>query len=397
MPLPRYVIHVGPTKTGSSYLQLCLADAAPALAAHGVCVPMQNPQARRVVHAHAYRAARSETVGDRAAVRAYFAQINAQGFHTVVLTAELMSYLKIGQLRQLRELTGAEQVEIVFAVRRWSDRVPSCWFQEIVNGCIETLPDYYTRLINTAQVNRELDYTIFLDKAASVFGRDALHLLPYSNIRDRGEDIFTRLCTDVLGLQAPPAPPSLGKSVWRTPAPETIELLRSLNTLGRQYRVGTRIFELYRGQAGAIDTKMLFLWMSAAMGHFTIDDHAAELAPYYASLSAYADRLTGADANFEVFQRKRRAAPLVMASYQSIPGTMEAALDIFQQLCPPGARAGQWHMRVPPGINRNWELLETKGRRAALDNRERIADQGIDDPDAEDDGAADNHDERVIA
>src|SRR5712671_6991563 len=109
--MTRFILRIGPHKTGSTYRQDHLTDNRAALAGRGIYYPREwtTPE---IAWCHAELAALLQQ-GEFDAVARNFAALKAAGWPTILLSSEDISSLGEDRLRFLRECTG-DEVEIVF-------------------------------------------------------------------------------------------------------------------------------------------------------------------------------------------------------------------------------------------------------------------------------------------
>jgi hypothetical protein len=299
-------------KTGSTYLQQCLTGAAPALAAQGVCYPTELLDANnKHMHLPVFSAVRRKT---EAELRPIFERLNAAGYNTIVLSCEFMSKFGRDPLTRLRALTGSDDVEVVYAVRRWSDRIPSMWFQSLFAGSGATLPEYYVNLLNIMAKNGDIDYSIAWRKIADIFGRGSLKLFPYSTIMDRGEDIFSRFCTDVLHLTDVPKAEKQGSKIWSSFSLEDTEILRVLNAIytAEHGKKDARMYwQLKRGR-DALDTDAINSSIHAHLAELVLDENARHFDRTFRRMEEFADNLVG---DGPIFDRKAVTASYAAPEY----------------------------------------------------------------------------------
>ncbi len=194
--MPTFILHIGPHKTGTTYLQLSLKAARAQMAARGIQYPSHwdyapgNPSQLPLVQA--LRA------GDRAALAPEFARLIASGAERILLSAEDMSNLEAPALELLKSLIGGNPVLIVFYFRRWSELVPSAWQESIKNGQRWTFPEFMLMTIQNVGRARLLNFDLKLAPFVAVFGADALRLVSYSELRDRDMDIFLHFAANFL-------------------------------------------------------------------------------------------------------------------------------------------------------------------------------------------------------
>ena len=104
--MPNFVIHVGPHKTGTKYLQRCLAFHADRLRLRGIVVPTErNHSPENPSHDSLIQRLNAAGFSE---LEAKFGRLRAARVKTVVISAEDISTLSAEGLAMLRELVGAE-------------------------------------------------------------------------------------------------------------------------------------------------------------------------------------------------------------------------------------------------------------------------------------------------
>ena len=338
---PRYVIHIGPFKTASTYIQECLTSARAALAAEGVCYPAElaDPSAK-FMHMPVVRALKRNQ-GET--LRPVFAALNAAGHKTVVLSCEHMVFLKPAEMRVLRDVTGASDVRVVYTCRRWSDRLASIWNQNLLMGDTQSLPEFFFSLtageapsympkwLREQGPGADLDYSVTWKQVEDVFGRDGLTIFPYSDIMDRGGDVYEHFCRDVLGLEAAPPTALKGSRRWSSLPADDQEILRRLNMLyvAEHGEPTDQLRVQMMRRRKQYDTSLISAAMAPSMAEMAIDDHFVQFDAAFESMSRYADRVAGAGV---LFEKRRKAAKYVRSGYLLSEGVREAYTGIYRQM-----------------------------------------------------------------
>lgn len=231
--MPKFVIHVGPSKTASTYLQSCLRARSSELRRAGVWyadVWWTHPS--EFHHVGLFRALAGLSADDSlpADIVAGFRKLHASDDTTVVISSEGLGGLSREKLSHLQEMVQGSETEIVFYFRRWSDRIPSEWQQKIRSGVtVETLPEVYDRAL-CSPLRWPINYAELLERIASVFGNQALRLISLSTLIDRRADVFQQFCHEILHL-ADFMPPSDGAKLNESNSIFDTEVIRALNLL----------------------------------------------------------------------------------------------------------------------------------------------------------------------
>jgi hypothetical protein len=228
--VPDFILHVGPHKTGTTYLQYSMRAAREALAERGIALPAiwehapGNPSHSKLVQA--LRDNQIDTLK---------AQIDAaaHGAARVLISAEDLSNLDVPTYQKLRALLGDNNVRIVFYLRRWTELVPSSWQEGIKHGQTFTLPEFVLMHLHRPMASRLLNFDLKLSAMAEVFGADNISLVSYSELRDTKTDIFTHFAENFLSWTTEPPLPDLQKANASRDPRET-ELLRALNAMAKR-------------------------------------------------------------------------------------------------------------------------------------------------------------------
>jgi hypothetical protein len=335
---PRYIIHIGPMKTASTYLQECLKATQDELAAQGICYPQEFISTKnKFQHLPIFFALQRRR---QEVLRPMFAKVNEQGYHTVVLSCEHFHFLQPDAFRAWRDVTGATDFEIVYTARRWSDRIGSLWNHAVFMGGTQSLPEFYLSLLagnpisyypkwmQDAKSAADLDYSITWSSLGEIFGHAALRIFPYSVIMDRGEDVFEAFCKYVLGLPAAPPTELSGQLRWASMSPAMQEIARVLNErhLTSSGRRGSAMAMKLQRKRNPLPLKMLEDAIEAEMEKLVIDDRFAPFDQPFENMNRYLDCVVGADL---LFKRGAKAVRYVRPGYMLHDGVREEFNKIY--------------------------------------------------------------------
>jgi hypothetical protein len=320
----RYVVHIGPMKTASTYLQQCLKAARPQLRELGIYYPNEFiAENNKFMHMRLHYALLRNRMQE---LRQGFAALNASGARTIVLSCEHLMFQRQAGYELLRELTEGAEVDIVYFSRRWSDRYASIWNQTLLMGGSQTFPEFYMSMLSgktpnfyppkvrAAGLQLDFDYAVIWRMVAEVFGRESLTIFPYSTTVDEGGDVYEVFCKTVLGLPDAPKVTLAGEKLWASMPTQDAEILRVLNDMhfratGEQDAAVRAAFlkDRKKHDAGAI-----FAAMEPALAEAEIDDAAPYFDSPYGRMSEFRDRVIGGG---EVFVRKAKNVRYVRSGY----------------------------------------------------------------------------------
>ncbi len=135
--MTRFILHVGPHKTGTSYLQEAFVRTRPLLAERGVLYPATWG---RTAHHGLPELLRG---GADLRLKRQFAELCMSGYPVVLISVEGLATLPRPAVERLQTLIGpGNPVRIVFYARSWADRLPSHWKQATREGATQSLPEY---------------------------------------------------------------------------------------------------------------------------------------------------------------------------------------------------------------------------------------------------------------
>jgi hypothetical protein len=339
----RYVVHIGPMKTASTYLQQCLRAARPRLLAQGVYYPTEFiAENNKFMHMQLHYALLRERVRE---LQKGFAAINASGAHTIVLSCEHLMFQREVGYELLRELTEGATVDIVYFSRRWSDRYASIWNQTLLMGGSQTFPEFfmsmlsghppnfYPRKAREAGLQLDFDYAIIWRMVAQIFGRESLTIFPYSTIVDEGGDVYEVFCKTVLGLAEAPKVTLAGEKLWVSMPTEDAEILRTLNEM--YFRATAEqdgaLRTAFHKERKRIDVDAVVAAMQTSLTETEIDDNAPYFDLPYSRMSEFRERVIGGG---EVFARKAKNIRHFRSGYLLADGAREALQSLYARLAP---------------------------------------------------------------
>jgi hypothetical protein len=223
------IVHIGPHKTGTTYLQITLHALRYTLLERGVYVPSCWEAAPGLPsHMQLVWAVRKR---DLTLIRHQIQEILARRPRYLVISCEALSRLDQGQIAQLRRLFGPAPAQVVYYVRRWPERLPSLWQETVKFGHTATFPEFLAEQL-TRHGDSELRDISTIDKFATVFGASHVKVVSYNQLVESDIDIAGHFLRSFIGLSDInlPAAERPNRSL---PILDT-ELIRALNTIHAQ-------------------------------------------------------------------------------------------------------------------------------------------------------------------
>ena len=334
--LPRYVIHVGMPKTGTTYLQRMFWELGGQMRNAGIYYPHEFwPSGPDFLHSELVCALRE---GPSEKLSNVFAALNAAGAETVLISCEGFVALPVQSLLYLRELLHGAPVDIVFYARRWSDWYPSQWQQHIKQGSTEQFPIAYARLVGAKALGESINHKIALDRFASVFGEESIKVISYSNLDDARIDIAEHFFASILDW-VPKEFPKFSSPINTSLSSFETEIVRCLNHLesihsgAADVRTCFRFLKMRGTPQFREPMDFLSRAMEGSVAHLTIDDNTPQLQAIFEEINrAYAATLVGKEYGDKWFRPRAKAFEYITSDYLLSWSVVPAIRQLYADL-----------------------------------------------------------------
>jgi hypothetical protein len=330
--VPRYVIHIGPHKTGTTYLQHAFTRLRPELTARGITYPGQWGS-EFGHHALAERL----TTGEDPSLSGVFSQFNRSTSETILLSSETFSYADEASVRRLHALLSGEPAIVVFYCRRWSELIPSSWGQGVRHGSLLTFPPHAFSHLADPWSSELINFDHVLARWAAVFGGGSLRVASYNAVMETNEDLLTHFCRHFLGWPDPP-PNDLGRINDSLDMVDH-EIIRALNMLERiKSGNGRRILtmEYLAAKPGLPVAWLVEKAIQFNVESLRIDDASTALATLHTSLVArYRAVQVDPIPAMGLFQPQAIDVTYVRPDYLMVKGVLETLQDMHGKLWTP--------------------------------------------------------------
>ncbi|MBK4218124.1 glycosyltransferase [Paracoccus caeni] len=191
---PRLIIHLGATKTGSTFIQHILDDSRPALLREGIWYPevglfwQADRPHKQAGHAHFVDEARKGGQALRNHLLNGLAAMQGQ-VHTIILSSE--AFFLNSQSAKLAQHFHDFDVEMVVYLRRQDEWANSQYAEFVAGGAINSTTLTFAEWIATPRVKTLLNYDILVRDWEQHLPREAIHLRRYLRQPGNQWDILT--------------------------------------------------------------------------------------------------------------------------------------------------------------------------------------------------------------
>jgi hypothetical protein len=327
---PRFIIHVGPHKTGTTYLQAGFFSHYSLLRDQGILYPKR--WIAGADFSHRALADRLRSCDDNE-LEHDFHDLRESGHKWILISSEDLVDLKPPAVTYLKSLLGDSPVEIVFYCRRWSELIPSGWQEIVKHGSIISLPAFLAAHISNPIGSNVINYHQALDKFARVFTKASLRLVSYNNLVNHDIDLlshFLRTFVDFgMSVQSGNTRPNASLDLFDT------ELIRALNVIegmrGKQRNAEIR--QRYLQTKKRLDLSTVMSAMKQDVSVVVVNEDRAGLGTVHELLfREYGDRLVLPRPDHGLFRAQSREIRFVQGNYVLADGVTEALYDIYAQL-----------------------------------------------------------------
>ena len=287
--MPRYLIHVGPHKTGTTYLQFRFHAARQYLRERGIAYPaVWSASEHLPSHQKLMIGLRD---GKLAELSAQFREIVDSDVECVLISSEGINLLEQAAIDTLKSLIGDAPGTVIFYCRRWSELLPSLWQETVKHGRDDTLPEFLAANLNDPYDSRAINFAHAIERYINAFGRNNIRLVSYSNLSDSGTDLAEHFFATFLPRQQAvldQAPPLANARPNQSFPLIDTEVIRALNSL-HMMRGGERSPELrvwYTQRSRTLGTAELTAAIEANIQTLPFSDASPALARLHDELSA---------------------------------------------------------------------------------------------------------------
>lgn len=214
-------LHVGPHKTGSSYLQLKLLHGRETLESNGI----SYPDSFFHVYGHHYLYVDMFRKNNSAAFLNEIKEINDYP-GDVILSSENFSTQPEIFFRKIKELFSYDEIKVIYFYRAPSDRIYSYWQEQIKHGSHLTFSEFTNAKFCKPYQDKDLNYILFFNMVKNIFGTNSLVVIDYKKSLKNSSAVYDFFSS--VGL--PPIIPDQKELVNTGLDYEVIEIIRTLNT-----------------------------------------------------------------------------------------------------------------------------------------------------------------------
>jgi hypothetical protein len=328
--MPRYIIHIGPHKTGSTYLQVLFHKLSPQLRARGIHYPLQWVDERTPGHSLLFQRLRT---GNDPALADEFLELNASDSEIVLISSEDLAGLSLDQIELLKSYLKGQPASVIFYCRRWLDLLPSAWQENVKHGQSTDLPEFLATNFMNPFASNVINYGVRLDRFEQAFGIENMFLASYSNIMDQGGDLgehFFRVF-----LSWPDAPVDHGMRFNVSLGIQDIEMIRVLNALewAHSQRRTAEVRVRYLGAKSELKLSIPLAAMESHRGTLRANENAPGLRILHDELFAkYGDRLVPPKSGRYFFVQGQGGIDYIKQDYLLVDGVVEALRTAYNKI-----------------------------------------------------------------
>jgi hypothetical protein len=221
--MAKLFLHIGPHKTGSTYIQKYCLENRDQLLNLGVNYPNEGRMEQVTPYGHHEIVEKVKTL-EQNKLDEYFSQFF--GSAITLISSENFDRLSLEEIKKLGQSLSRLDVRIIFYRRNCLDLLPSWWQEQVKHGETCLLENFILPHILRPFASHIVNPGVVLDLYASVFGKDNITIVDYDASLQR--DGVLRPIFDLLGIEWPAAKHEV---INRSLKPELVEIIRTLNII----------------------------------------------------------------------------------------------------------------------------------------------------------------------
>lgn len=229
--MARLIFHIGPHKTGTTYLQKSLTQARETLASYGVGYLGSEPHSSEIAPHRLIE----DVARGRLSIADFAARISelASRCATVIISSENLSLLPPSFWQGVEDsLSPHHEIVTVCYLRARSAAIYSAWQETIKHGEIRTLPEYLGVVLLRPFQNPQINLQFVLANLTDGL-RKKLKLIVYDNLITQDRDLTDHFIEDIIGIQTD-HPIGLRININRSFPASWLEIMRRLNMISIQ-------------------------------------------------------------------------------------------------------------------------------------------------------------------
>jgi len=225
------VLHIGPHKTGSTYIQKTLvAESERLMQDYAIVYPTAG---RGVLFGHHGLYQMIATKKDLTEISEKL-KLEYSRAEKVILSSESFSLMTKSQITTLIDLFAPSSIKVIFFYRNWTQLLYSSWQELIKHGKTLLFQEFCLRNLLEPHKSRLLNFGKVIDDFAAVVGMKNIAALSYNTIEGEAGDIFDSLlhvvCPTFESLREKRNP----RRVNPRADSHLIEAIRVLNSISKQ-------------------------------------------------------------------------------------------------------------------------------------------------------------------
>lgn len=215
-------IHIGPHKTGTTYIQQTLSKHRDYLHSIGLHYPkIPSPfNSHRIAHHTVVQWIKERNSSE---IQAFIGALKG----STLLSSEEFSHLNRNQIKYFINQIPDTKIEIIYSKRRLGPLLVSRWQEYVKHGGTESWPLYFLSHILKDSKRNLINGVVTLTHWSNLLGKSNLHILDYEQCIAEDLDIADALLQVVIGPDAPRV--GTGKSINPSLDATNVEILRLVN------------------------------------------------------------------------------------------------------------------------------------------------------------------------
>jgi hypothetical protein len=326
----KYLIHIGPHKTGTTALQAGFKHHRNDLLNRGILYPEQwdlstdNSTHMRLVD----RLRRCDKLLEQE-----FNALNNSKYSYVLISSEDLVDLPLDSVIYFKHIVGRTPVDIIFYCRNWSSLLQSASQETVKQGYSTTLPEFFVNEVLGAWESNVINFNIVLEKYSKAFREAKIRLVSYDEVANQKISLLRHFLKTFADWNdcALTEDSRLNQSL----SPVQVETIRILNAMewARYKRRGIELRDQFLLRESMLELGPMKESMNRHLSYLEFDEGS----PPFASLHRHIFDVFGAGMvnprpPLGLFQPQKKRIPYVAEGYLFEAGVLPAFNELYRLL-----------------------------------------------------------------
>lgn len=328
--MPRYLIHIGPHKTGTTALQSGFRRHRDDLLKRGIYYPEHwYLSGDNSTHLPLTRQLRSR----EKCLEQEFNELNNSTYSHILISSEDLVDLPWDSIVYFKHIIGDSPVDVVFYCRNWSSLIQSASQEAIKQGRSTTVSEFFANTVINAWDSRVVNFSLVLSMYAKTFKMPNIRLVSYDQVAATGNNLLQHFLQTFANWDQQVLLDDARLNVSLDPI--DVEIIRVLNMIAwaRNRSRGIELRDKYLSHKSRLNLKLISESMCTHLASLEMDENAPPLYDLHRHIfDSFGHCMVDPKPESGLFTPMKKQIKYVSQEYIFEPGVFQAIQSLYDQL-----------------------------------------------------------------